>query len=99
MPAGLQLRVHQRLVFRRLDLIEHRRQLLVLRYDQRNRLLGDVRIGSQHDRHRLADIIYFVDGEDRLIVEGRSVIGIGDDLAHVLGGDDAVDPGHFPRRH
>ena len=79
----LELLVHQDLVFGRLDLVEYRRQLLVFGDDELRRLLGDVRIGGEHDRDRLADIMHLADGEDRLVVEGRAVIGIGDDLAHV----------------
>ena len=90
--------MHQRLVLRRLDLVEHRRQLLVFGDDELRRLLGDVRIGGEHDRDRLADVVHLVDREDRLVVEGRAVIGLGDDLAHVLGCDDAIDAGHLPGR-
>ena len=93
--GGLELLVHQDLVVGGLDLVEDRRQLLVLGDDQLRRLLGDVRIGGEHDRDRLADIVHLADGEDRLVVEGRAVIGLGDDLAHVVGGDDAVDAGHL----
>ena len=66
----------------------------ILGDDQLGSLLGDVRIGGEHDRDRLADIMHLVDGQDRLIVERRAVIGLGDDLAHVFGRDDAVDAGH-----
>ena len=84
--GGLELVVHERLVLGRLDLVEHRRQFLVLGDDQLRRLLGDVRIGGEHDRDRLADEMHLADGEDRLVVEGRAVIGIGDHLADVVAG-------------
>ena len=80
----LELLVHEDLVVGGLDLVVDRRQLLVVRDDQLRRLLGDVRIGRQHDRDRLADIVHLVDREDRLVVERRAVIRLGDDLAHVL---------------
>ena len=94
-PAGLSSVVHQDPVLGRLDLVEDRRQLLVFGDDELRRLLGDMRIGGEHDRDRLADIVHLADGEDRLVVEGRAVIGLRDDLADVLGGDHAVDAGHL----
>ena len=90
--------VHDRLRGHGLDLVEHRRQLLVLGLDQLRRLLRDVRIGREHDRDRLADIVHLAGGEDRLVVEGRAVERIGDDLAHVVDGDDAVHAGKRARR-
>ena len=94
MPAGLQLIVHMHVRRHRLDLVEHRRQFLVFGDDQLRRLLGDVRVGGQHDRHWLADEPHLVDRQDRLVVERRAVIGIGDHLADVVGGDDAVHARH-----
>ena len=73
----LELLVHERLVVRGLDLVEDRRQFLVLGDDELRRLLGDVRIGGQHGGDRLADVMHLVDGEDRLVVERRAVIGVG----------------------
>ena len=92
--GGLELLVHVHVVLGRLDLVEHRRQLLVLGDDQLRRLLGDVRIGRQHDRDRLAHVVHLVDRQDRLVVERRAVIGVGDHLPHVVGGDDAVHARH-----
>ena len=91
----LELVMHQRLVFGRLDLVEHGGQFLVLGDDLLRRLLGDVRIAGEHDGDRFADIMHLADGEDRLIVEGRPVIGIGDHFAHVVAGVDGEDAGNF----
>ena len=93
----LELVMHQRLVCGRLDLVEHGRQFLIVGDDLLHRLLGDVRIGGEHDRDRLADKMHLADGEDRLVVERRAVIGIGDDLADVVAGVDGVDAGDFAR--
>ena len=58
----------------RLDLVIDRRKFFVVRGDQADRLLGDVRIGGKHDRDRLADKAYFAVRQDRLIVESGTVI-------------------------
>ena len=76
--------MHQDLVLGGLDLVEDRRQLFVFGDDQLRRLLGDMGIGGKHHRNRLADIVHLVDRQDRLVVECRPVIGLRDDLAHVL---------------
>ena len=94
----LELLVHQDLVLRRLDLVEHRGQLVIFGDDQRGGLLRHMGILREHHRDRLADIMHLVDGEDRLVVEGGAVIGMRDDLAHVVRGDDAVDARHRLRR-
>ena len=86
----LELVVHDRLRGHRLDLVVDRGQLLVLGDDEVRRLLGDVRIGREHDRDRLADVAHLVDREDRLVVERRAVVRLGDDGADVVGGDHAV---------
>ena len=91
----LELLVHQDLRGQRLDLVEDRRQFLVFGDDQLRRLLGDMRIGGEHHRDRLADVAHLVDRQDRLVVECRPVIGLRDDLAHVVDGDDAIDAGHL----
>ena len=74
MPAGLSTSCTSDLRCHRLDLVEHGRQLLVLGDDQRGRFLGDMRIGGEHHRDRLADIVHLVEREDRLVVEGRAVV-------------------------
>ena len=76
--------VHDDVGLDRLDLVVDRRQLLVFGVDQLHRLLGDVRILGQHHGDRLADMAHLVEREDRLVVEGRAVIGLGDDLADIL---------------
>ena len=91
----LQFVVHQRLVFGRLDLVEHRRQFLVVGHDLLHGLIGDMRIAGEHDRDRFADKMHLADRQDRLVVERRPVIGIGDDFAHVVAGVDGVDAGHL----
>jgi hypothetical protein len=95
--GGLELVMHQRLVLGRLDLVEYGGQFLVFRDDFLRRLLGDVRIAGEHDRDRLADIMHLADGEDRLVVEGRSIVGVGDHFAHVVAGVDGEDAGHLAR--
>ncbi len=79
--GGLQFLMHEHLVVGRLDLVEHRRQLLVFGGDQLRRLLGHMRVVGQHHGDRLADITHLVERQDRLVVEGRAVIGVGDDRA------------------
>ncbi len=95
--GGLELLVHQDPVLGSVELVEHRRQLLVFGNDLLDRLLRDMRIGCQHHRNRLADIMHLADGEDRLVVEGGAIIGVRDDLADVIGGDDAIDAGQLGR--
>ncbi len=96
--GGLELLVHQHLVVGGFDLVEHRGQFLIFRDDELHRLLRDMRIGGEHGRHRLADIVHLVDGEDGLVVEGRAVIRLGNDLAHVFRRDHAIDAGERFRR-
>ena len=93
--GGLEFLMHQDLVLGSLDLVEDRRQFFVFGDDQLRRFLGDMGIGGQHHRDRLADIVHLVDRQDRLIVEGGAVIRLRDDLAHVLRGDHAIDAGHL----
>ena len=69
-----QLVMHQDLVIRRLDLVEDGRQLLIFGNDESGSRLGHMRVGSQHHGDGLADIMHFVDCEDRLIVKSRAVI-------------------------
>ncbi len=73
------------------DFVEHRRQLFVVGGDQLHGAFGGVRIGGEHDGDRLADIAHLVERQDRLIVKGGAVIGIGDELPDVLAGDDRED--------
>jgi hypothetical protein len=96
--GGLELLMHVHVRARGLDLVEHGGKLLVLGHDQLGRFLGHVRVGREHDRHRLADVMHLIDGEDRLVVKRRTVIGIGYDLADVGGGEHAVHAGDRARR-
>ena len=79
--GGLQRIVHDRLRGHGLDLVVHRGQLLVLGGDEMHRLFGDVRVDGEHHGDRLADVAHLVEREDRLIVERRAVIRLGDDFS------------------
>ena len=96
--GGLQFIVHIGRRRHRLDFVVDRRQLLIFGDDRVRRGFRDMGIGGEHDGDRLADEAHFVDGQDRLVVERRPVIGIGDDLADVIRGDDAENAGDFLRR-
>ena len=78
------VRLHRR------DLVIDRRQFLIFGSDQLHGPLGDMRIARQHDRDRLADMTHLVERQDRLVVKGRAVIGLRDELADVFAGDDAI---------
>jgi hypothetical protein len=77
----------------RLDFVEHRRHRLVVDFDRLRRLFGNMRVGGEHCRDRLAGMANLALSKDRLVVKGRAVIGLGDDGANIRGGDDAVHPG------
>ena len=47
--------VHQRLVFGCLDLVENRRQLIVVRHDLLRGLIGDMRIAGKYNGDRFAN--------------------------------------------
>ena len=96
--GGLELLVDVSLGGHRLDFVIDRLELLVFGGDRLRRRLGDMRIGGEHDRDRLADKAHFVDRHDRLIVKGRSVIGLRDDLDDVFRRDDSEHAGNFLRR-
>ena len=97
MRGRLQFVVHVGGGGHRLDLVEHRLKLFVFGDDGLRGRLGDVRIGSEHDGDRLADEAHLLHRQDRLVVESRPVIRIGDDFDDILRGDDAEDAGHLPR--
>ncbi len=94
----LQFVMHDRLRGHGFDLVEHGRQLFVIGLDQRGCLFCDVRIGGEHDCDGLADIVHLAVGEDRLVVEGRTVERIGDHLLDVIDGDHAIHARQLPRR-
>ncbi len=54
--------------------IEHRRQLLVIDFDQRQRLFRSIRCQSGHGGDRIADVADFIDRHDCLIFEYRTII-------------------------
>ena len=94
----LELVVHIDLGGCRLDLVEDRGQFLVFGGDELYRLVGNVRVGGDHGGDRLADEAHLLVRQDRLVVEGRPVIGIGDHLHDVVDGDDMEDARHLLRR-
>ena len=96
--GGPELVVHHRLRGHCFDFVVDGRQLLVLRRDQVYRLLRHMRIGSEHDRDRLADIAHLVQGEYWLIVECRPVVRFRNDFLDVLPGHHAVDTRQRLRR-
>ncbi len=53
--------------------IGHLRQLVILDFEQFQRLLGDLRRVRQYRGHRIADIAHFVHGDDGLVFIGRAV--------------------------
>ena len=79
----------------RLDFVEHRRQLLVFGNDGMRGRLGDMRIGGEHHGDRLADEAHLLHRQDRLVVERRPVIRIGNHLDDVVDGDDAEHARHL----
>ncbi len=96
--GGLEHVVHDHVRCQRLDLVVDGGQLVVVGFDQLRGALGDVRIGGEHDRDRLADMAHLVEREDRLVVKRGAVIGLRDERADVLAGDDPVHAGKRPRR-
>src|SRR4051794_13324346 len=72
----------------RLDLVIDRGKLLVFGGDELDRLLGDVWVGGEYRSDRLADEPYLLVGEDRLIMERRPIVGIGQYPQYVVDGDD-----------
>ena len=79
----------------RLHLVVDRGKFLVLRHNLVHGRLGDVRIRRHHDRDRLADESYLFEGQNRLVVERRAVIGVGDHPADIVGGVHALHAGNF----
>jgi hypothetical protein len=88
--------VHQRVRLHCSQLVIDGRQLVVFGRNQLCSLLRDVRIARQNGRDRLADIANLVKCEDRLIAKGRAVIGLGNELANILAGHDAMYAGERP---
>ena len=97
-PGGLEHVMHDRPRGQRLDLVIDRRKLVVFRRDQLHRLLGHVRIGGKHHRDRLAHMADLLMRQDRLVVEGRAVIGMRDERKNIVDGDDPGDAGQRARR-
>ncbi len=73
------------------DGVEDSREVTVAHVDKGRGGKGDVPLLRQHHRHRLADIPHLVESEDRLVMKGRAVIGVLDDLGHVLAGQHRMD--------
>src|ERR1700752_5340277 len=76
-------------------LVEDRRQFRIVDANELRGLLRNMRVAGKHHRDRLADVTHLVDRQNRLIVEGRAVIGMWDDLDNVVAGDDSVNAGNF----
>ena len=74
--CGLQLGVDGHWRGDRFDLIVNGRQLLVLDLDGSQRFERDV-VGGQNYRNRLSIVSHFVKRENRLVVKGWSMIGVG----------------------
>ena len=85
------------ILFERIMERQHRRQDLVVHFDQVQRLLGDVGAGSGDGRHRVALVQGLVVGHDVLRHEPRGALGFGevDDLVF----DDREVPGGRHRDH
>src|SRR5262245_7949684 len=84
----LQLVVYDNLVFGSLHLVIHSRQLFVFGNDLLHGLLRDVRIVRQYDSYRLTYEMHFADGEDRLVVKCRAIVGVWNNAQDVLAGID-----------
>ena len=85
--------VHDRGGGHGLDLVIDGGQLLVVGDHELGGGVGDVRIGGQHHRDRLAHIMHLVEREDRLIVERRAVERLRHHGADVLDGHHPVHAG------
>src|SRR5215204_5847870 len=83
-PRRLEYIVHDRPGGHRLDFVEHRRQFLIVSDDELRRRVGHVGIARQYHSHRLADIVHFFGGKDRLVVEGGAVEWIRNDGADIV---------------
>src|SRR4051812_27723120 len=81
----------------RLDLVIDRGKLLVFGCDKLDRLLSDVRICGKYRSDRLADKSYLLVGEDRLIMERRPIIRVGQYLQYVVDRDDVEHARYFLR--
>ena len=90
-PRGLERIVHDCRRAHSCHLVKHGWKLLVFRSDQRQGLFGDIRVFSQHNRDRLADVTDLAVGEDRLVMEGRPVVRVWNYFEHVLDCDHAKD--------
>ena len=90
--------MHENVRRQRVDLVKDRRQLLVFGGDQLHRLFGDVRVGGEHGRDRLADKADLLVGQDRLIVERWAVVGALQHLHHVVDRDDVQHARKLLRR-
>ena len=79
------------------DLVEHGIERLVLNLDQVRRFFGEMGIGGERHRDRLAHVPNLPMRQNRLVVECRSVVGVGHQREHVLNRDDGVNPGKRQR--
>jgi hypothetical protein len=77
--------------------VEDGGKLFILCLDELERALGHVRILGEHDRHGLPDMAHLLVRKNGLVVKGRSVIRICNELDDVLDCDDTMDTSQFSR--
>ena len=78
----------------RFHFVENRRQFFVLRSDQAGGIFSHMRVSCKDHSDRLSDIAHLVQGEHRLIVKRRSVIGLGNQPLDILTGDHRMHTGY-----
>ncbi len=83
-PGRLQLVMHIGGRGHRLDLIVDRRKLIVIDCYRLRCGRGDVRVIGEHDRDWLAGETHLAERQDRLVMERRAEIGVGDDGEDIL---------------
>ncbi len=78
-------------------LVEDRFEFVVVDRHEIGARIRDVRVAREHHRHRFADVMHFAEREDGLIVEGRTVIRIGNQREDVFTRDHGVHAGQRAR--
>ena len=89
--AGLVVADQRRVVVERLARVDDRRQRVVLDVDQRQRVVGRVLVGRDHERDLLALEAHLVAGQHGLRVVGDRRHPREPERLEVLGGDDGGD--------
>src|SRR5690606_36480067 len=72
--CGLEFVVYIDVASRRLDLVENRRQFLILYVDEMNGFFGNIGVTCQHDGHRLADVMHLTNRKNGLVMKGGAVV-------------------------